>query len=398
MSSGALRIIVAPTAFKGSLTPVQAAQAVARGLTRSGLAAECVLMPLADGGDGTLEVFLSAGGRQVTVDALDALGRPIRAPIGLLPDGQTAVIEMAQAAGLARLAHHEIDAQSALRASTAGVGWLIRAALDAGARRLLIGLGGSATTDGGAGCLRALGLGLLDRDGLPIGDGGGALTELAHIDTQALDPRLAQAEVVIATDVQNPAVGEQGAAAVFGPQKGADPAGVAHLEAGLRRWLTLAGEVTGRPDLLTAAGGGAAGALAAGLLAFMPARIQSGVDLLLDTLNFDQKARGAALVITGEGQMDGQTLGGKAPQGIAKRAAAYGIPTVALVGGLQADDELLHQAGFAAVLPVVTGPMQLEQALRDADALVEQAGVRLGHLLLLGGRLRAAHPQGTEGD
>jgi glycerate kinase len=381
-----IRIIVAPTAFKGSLSPTDAARAIESGLRRSRLEADCHLLPLADGGDGTLDAFLASGGRRVAVDTVDALHRPMRAAFGLLADGTTAVVEMAQASGLALLDRAEVGSESALRSSTFGTGLLIRAALDAGAARIILGLGGSATTDGGSGCLRALGVALLDSLDRPLPQGGGALVDLARIDFQQLDPRLSQVEIAIASDVQNPALGESGAAAVFAPQKGASPTEVAALEAGLSRWFALIAQTTGR-DVRAVPGGGAAGAFAAGLFAFTRAQIQSGVDLLLDYHEFDALVRDAALVITGEGQLDAQTLGGKAPMGIARRAAAFGVPTVALVGGLRGDDAALHDAGIAAVLPIVTRPMPLDEALRDAASLVEQAALRLGYLLAVGARL-----------
>jgi glycerate kinase len=231
-----------------------------------------------------------------------------------------------------------------------------------------------------------LGVALLDSLDRPLPQGGGALVDLARIDFQQLDPRLSQVEIAIASDVQNPALGESGAAAVFAPQKGASPTEVAALEAGLSRWFALIAQTTGR-DVRAVPGGGAAGAFAAGLFAFTRAQIQSGVDLLLDYHEFDALVRDAALVITGEGQLDAQTLGGKAPMGIARRAAAFGVPTVALVGGLRGDDAALHDAGIAAVLPIVTRPMPLDEALRDAASLVEQAALRLGYLLAVGARL-----------
>jgi glycerate kinase len=389
-----MKILVAPSAFKGSVSHTAAAHAIVTGLRRSGLRADFVIMPLADGGDGTLDAFLALGGQRTDIETADPLHRPVTAAFGVLPDQETAVIEMALASGLALMQRQEIGPESALKSSTYGTGVLIRAALDAGVRRIIVGMGGSATTDGGAGCLRALGLRLLDARGQLLPDGGGALAGLAVIETQGLDPRLRETEIIIASDVENTALGAQGAAAVFAPQKGAGPDEVARLEQGLSRWLELTAAATGR-DVRALSGGGAAGAFAAGLMAYTQARIQSGVTLLLDYHNFDAHLRDAALVITGEGQIDSQTLAGKGPIGMARRAQAHGVPCVALVGGIHGDEALLHAAGIAAVLPIVTRPMALDDALLQAETLIEQAALRLGYLLELGGALHMRHPSDT---
>jgi glycerate kinase len=371
-----MRILIAPGAFKGSLTHLQAAAAIETGLRRSGLNADYDILPLADGGDGTLDSFLAAGGQRVTVDTYDALNRPIKADYGRL-DEQTAVIEMAQASGLAQLHPDELNA---LRASTYGTGVLMQAALEAGARRFIIGMGGSATTDGGSGALQALGVRFSDRQGRALMPGGGALSQLASIDTRALDPRWHEAEIIIATDVDNPVLGERGAARVFGPQKGASPQDVETLEASLSHLFAQVTQQVG-VDVRTVAGGGAAGAFAAGLLAFIGGRIRSGVDLVLEHHRVDMRLEGVQLVITGEGKLDGQTMGGKAPLGIARRASARGIPTVAIVGGLLPEDAALHAAGIWAALPITPRPMTLDEAVNDAASLVEQTATRLGYLL-----------------
>jgi glycerate kinase len=260
----------------------------------------------------------------------------------------------------------------------------MQAALEAGARRVIVGMGGSATVDGGAGCLQALGVRLLDAYGQDVPPGGGSLSSVYTIDISGLDARWRAVEVIIASDVENPTTGETGAAAVFGPQKGAGPHEVRVLEAGLRHFFTKVRDQLG-VDVLDIPGGGAAGALSAGLMAVLGGRIESGIDIILDRRGFDEHLRGARLVITGEGRMDEQTVYGKGPIGVARRARAASVPTVALVGGLNADDALLHEAGLRAVLPIVTGPMALDDALRRADELVERAALRLGYLLALAG-------------
>lgn len=372
-----MKIIVAPGAFKHSLRAREVTEAIARGLQSSGLAADLVLLPIADGGNGTLEAFLANGGQRIVTASVDPLGRPIQAAFGLLPDGQTAVIEMALASGLELLRPGEL---SPLVASTYGTGLLLKAALETGAKQIIVGLGGSATTDGGAGCVQALGVRLLDGYGQDIPSGGAGLSALVTIDTSDLDPRWREVELIIASDVTNPAIGENGAAAVFAPQKGAGTHEVRSLETGLRHFFTHVREQLG-VDVLTVPGGGAAGALAAGLMAFLGGRIQSGVDLLLDYNSFDQHLNEAGLVITGEGQMDSQTIQGKGPIGVARRARAKNVPTVAIVGSLNVDDTILHEAGIQAVLPIIPRLMTLDTVLHDAAQLVEQAALRLGYLL-----------------
>jgi glycerate kinase len=374
-----MKILIAPGAFKHSLSATAAARAIARGLQRSGLAAELQLFPVADGGNGTLDAFLTSGGKRVAVSALDPLERPITAAYGLLDDGKTAVIEMALASGLELLRRDELDP---LRATTHGTGTLLQAALDAGAKRIIVGMGGSATVDGGAGCMQALGVRLLDENGQDVPAGGGNLRRIRAIDVSALDPRWREVEVIIASDVDNPTLGEQGAAAVFGPQKGATPDDVRVLETNLRHFFTLVRDQLGA-DVLDVRGGGAAGAFSAGVMAFLGGRIQSGIDLLLEHNRFRDHVRDADLVITGEGQMDEQTVHGKGPMGVARLARERGVPTIAIVGGLNVDDALLHDAGIQAVLPIVTQPMSLDDALARAEELVERTALRLGYILQL---------------
>lgn len=376
-----MKIVIAAGALKNSLSATDTANAIARGLRRSGLAAGLVLLPIADGGNGTLDAFLAGNGtgERLTVLVADPLGRLIQAMFGRT--GETALIEMALASGLELLRDDELDP---LRASTYGTGQLMLEALAGGARRMIVGMGGSATVDGGAGCLQALGVRLLDAEGreLPAGIGGGSLHLIRTIDASGLDARWRDVELIIATDVDNPTLGEQGAAAVFGPQKGATPEQVQTLEANLTHFFTLVAEQLG-VDVRETAGGGAAGAFSAGLMAFLGGRIESGIDLILDLRGFDDQLASADLVITSEGRMDGQTVHGKGPIGVARRAQAQGVPTVALVGGLDVDETLLHEAGLWAALPIVNAPMPLEQALANADALVEAAALRLGYLLQL---------------
>ncbi len=372
-----MRIIVAPGAFKNSLTAQEAAAAIASGLEQSGLGADLLLKPVADGGNGTLDTMLTGGGERRSKFVSGPLGAPVQADWGLLPDGKTAVVEMALASGMELLAPEELDP---LRASTFGTGQLLAAALEAGATQVILGLGGSATVDGGAGCLQALGVQLLDARGEAIGPGGAQLGRVTRVDASDMDPRWRDISLLLASDVDNPTLGEQGAAAVFGPQKGADAQQVETLEAHLTHFFTVIHEQTGR-DLRQVPGGGAAGAFAAGMMAFLDAELQPGIELVLAHSGFEGALADADLVITGEGQMDEQTIHGKGPIGVARMARAQGVPTVALVGGLAVHDADLHAAGMQAVLPITPRPMPLEDALADASPLLERTALRLGYLL-----------------
>ena len=372
-----MRIIVAPGAFKHSLSASEAARAIESGIARSGLDAQVLVIPIADGGNGTLDAFLAGGGQRISLTVDDPVGRPVESAYAMLPDGQTAVVEMALASGLELLQHWQLNP---MLTSTYGTGQLMNAALEGGAKRIILGMGGSATVDAGAGCLQALGLHLFDAYGSEVARGGGHLNNVFVIDTQDLDPRWQEIEVLIASDVDNPTLGEQGAAAVFGPQKGATPQQVQSLETNLTHFFGLVRDQFGK-DLRQLPGGGAAGAFSAGLMAFLNARIESGIDLILEYSGFTSALAEANLVITGEGQIDPQTIHGKGPIGVARLAQQQGIPTVAIVGALNLRDDILHDAGIQAVLPIATGPVSLEELIEHAAELVERAALRLGYLL-----------------
>lgn len=373
-----MKILIAPGAFKNSLSASGVAHAIHNGFQQSGLDATYHLLPIADGGNGTLEAFLVDGGQRITVyDVYDPLMRPIQADYGLIDDGNTAVIEMATASGLELLTTDELNP---LKASTYGTGQLMQHALEQGATQFIIGLGGSATVDGGMGCLRALGLKLLNKQGGEVAHGGGGLADIATIDTTGIDGRWADVDIIIASDVENPTLGEKGAARIFGPQKGANPATVEILERNLTHCFTLIYEQTGQ-DVRHIEGGGAAGAFSAGLMAFLSCEIKSGIDLVLEHNHFIEHLADTDFVITGEGQMDSQTIDGKGPIGVARLAKEHGVPTIALVGGLNVDDTILHEAGLQAVFPVVDKPMPLETALARADELVRRCALRLGYTL-----------------
>ncbi len=364
-------VLVAPDKFKGSLTAEQVADAIAAGIhdVRPGRAVRAV--PVADGGDGTVDAALAAGFARVEVPAHGPTGEPLEAVIAVR-DG-VAVVETAAACGLVRLPGGRL---APMTATSFGAGELVRAALDAGSRTVILGVGGSASTDGGAGMLQALGAGVVDAAGAVLGRGGGALGEVARVDMSTVDDRLVGAEIVLACDVDNPLLGVTGAAATFGPQKGADPAQVAQLDQGLARWAKVLGAATGR-DVADAPGAGAAGGIGYAALAGLGATRRPGIELLLELVGFDEQLVGAELVITGEGSLDEQTLHGKAPAGVADAARGAGIPVVAVAGRCLLTPERLSEAGIAAVYPLSDLEPDPTRSMADAESLVRQVGARI---------------------
>ncbi len=371
------KIIVASGAFKHSITLLQAQNAIVAGLHESGLRAELIKIPLADGGNGTLDAFLQGGGERVEIIVDDPLGRRVNAPYGLIADGHTAIIEMALASGLELVDSTELNP---LIASTFGTGQLMQSALNRGVKRVIIGMGGSATVDGGVGALAALGVRFLDSQRELVPPRPSEINRIVEIDASHLDTRWQDVQVIIAADVDNPALGERGAAMVFGPQKGASPDDIQQLEGLLSYFFTLIAEKTGR-DVRTVSGAGAAGALAGGLMSFLNANMTSGIDLLLEHVRFEEQLQDTDLVITSEGKIDTQTLGGKGPLGIARLAHHYHVPCVVFVGALDVDEALLQSEGVTAVLPIIDQPMSLEAALRDGPVLLQRSARRLGYLL-----------------
>ena len=349
--------LLIPDSFKGTLSAVEVCAAMERAIRTRLPGAAVRTLPMADGGEGTVEAFLTAlGGQRVTAKVCGPNFAPLEAGYGLLPDG-TAVIEMAACAGLP-LAGKKNNPE---RATTYGVGELIMHALDRGARKFLIGLGGSATNDGGCGCAAACGVRFYEKNGSSFVPSGRNLTDIEKIDMSYADPRLKECTFTVLCDIDNPLCGPTGAAAVFGPQKGADEEMVKRLDMGLRhvarRWLEDLGQ-----DLLFLPGGGAAGGMGAGMAAFFGGRLRSGIDTLLDAVGFDGLAKDADLILTGEGKLDGQTAHGKAICGIAKRAKALGVPVVALVGGSEGDLAPLYEAGLTAVFSINRLPRALEDS------------------------------------
>jgi glycerate kinase len=385
-------VVIAPDKFKGSLTAEEAAEAMARGVRAVWPDARIIKAPMADGGEGTLRALVRAtGGRVFHRRVMGPLGEPVRAAFGVLGDGKTAVIEMAEASGFKLV---PAARRNPLLTTTYGTGELILSAMRRGCRRLIVGIGGSATNDGGAGMAQALGARLLDARGreLPRGVGGGVLNRVASIEFPKSEIRNPKSEILVAGDVRNPLVGPRGASAVFGPQKGATPAMVKRLDANLRHWARRIAECGLRNaeyrKLATFPGGGAAGGLGAGLKAFFGARFRPGVEIVIEHARLAEKLRGADLVITGEGRLDRSTLDGKAPLGVARLARRMGVPVIAVGGSLDVSaTAAFRRAGFAAVAPLMTESVTLKEAMANAAKLLATATARTIRALDAAGRL-----------
>lgn len=372
------RVLIAADKFKGTLTAVQVAERVTAGLRRvlPGLAVEA--LPVADGGDGTVAAAVAAGFEQREVRVTGPLGEPVTAAYALR--GDTAVVEMAEASGLQRL---PAGTFAPLTATTYGSGELLRAALDAGARTIVFGVGGSATTDGGAGMLAALGARFLDASGEPVGPGGGGLRDVATADLSGLDDRLTAVDLVLASDVDNPLTGPKGAPAVYGPQKGASPEDVAALDANLAHYAavlerTLGGRAAAHA---LAPGAGAAGGIGYGALV-LGARFRPGIEVMLDVLGFAAALDKATLVITGEGSLDEQTLHGKAPAGVAAAARAAGKEVVAVCGRLTLPQDALDRAGIRRAYPLTEAEPDVARCLADPGPILERVAERIGRDVL----------------
>ncbi|ENM5746919.1 glycerate kinase [Vibrio mimicus] len=359
-----MKVVIAPDSFKESLTAKQVCDAIQAGLARVWNDAKFVAIPVADGGEGTVQSLVDATqGRIVEVKVMGPQGKRVEAFYGMLGDNQTAVIEMAAASGL----HHVPVAQRDPKLTTSfGTGELIRHALDQGVTKLIIGLGGSATNDGGVGMLAALGARFTNADGEPIQLTGGGLRELANIDLSDFDPRLQHCDLLVACDVNNPLCGDKGASAVFGPQKGATPDDVRLLDGALQQFGLLTEKVTGKA-VLQSAGAGAAGGMGAALLAYTHATLRPGIEIVLDTVQLAHQVSDADLVITGEGRIDSQTVHGKTPMGVAKVAKRFDVPVIALSGCTGENYQAVYQCGIDAVFAAVPRAMTLEDALKESD-------------------------------
>ena len=364
-----MKIVIAPDSFKDSLSAQAVADAIASGLAEVWPDAELVKCPMADGGEGTVEAVLDAcEGQWMSAQVSGPLGDSVAAQWGWLAQSRTAIIEMAMASGLQLLTRAQRDA---CLTSTEGTGQLISAALDAGAQRVILAIGGSATNDGGSGMLSALGARFLDRNDQPLPRGGRALTDLARIDLSDLDPRLANVRVEIAADVDNPLCGPTGASHIFGPQKGASPDQVLALDAALAHFADHSALTLGR-DLRDSPGSGAAGGMGFAAKAYLNASFRAGVEVVADLTGLEQALVGADLVITGEGRFDAQTLRGKTPLGVARVAQRQRIPVIVLAGTLGEGYEQLYRHGISAAFALTSGPMDIEHACREAPRLLQE--------------------------
>lgn len=380
-----MRVVIAPDSFKGSLSSNQAAAAVERGILRAAAKAdrklEITKIPIADGGEGTVEAIVTgAGGKIIPARVLDPLGREIDSFFGILPD-RTGVIEMAAASGLSLIKPEE---RNPLITTSYGTGQLIKKALEAGCTRLIIGLGGSATNDGGVGMAQALGGVFLDRNQQPIGYGGGELGKIEKIDLSGADPKVAGTTVIVASDVKNVLCGPDGASAVYGPQKGATPEMVAVLDRNLRHLAEKVKADLGK-DIDLVPGSGAAGGLGGGLLAFLNVEIKPGIEIVMELTGFREKVREADLIITGEGATDFQTMFGKVPYGVAQVAGEYGKPVICISGTLGNGYQKLYDAGIRAFFSIVNRPMALAEAMERGGELLETTAENVMNTYFIGG-------------
>jgi glycerate kinase len=364
-----MKIVIAPDSYKESLSALEVACAIETGFRQIFPEAEYVKIPLADGGEGTVEAMVAATrGRVITVEVTGPLGEPVQAFYGISGDEHTAFIEMAAASGLESVPPAK---RNPLKTTSWGTGELIRHALDAGVKEIIIGIGGSATNDGGAGMVQALGVKLLTENEQHIPPGGEGLEQLAKIELSGLDPRLAECQIHVACDVTNLLTGKEGATAVFGPQKGASAEMIPRLDAALTHYATLI-ERDLNIDVLTLEGGGAAGGMGAALFAFCGATLRPGIQIVTEALQLAEKVADATLVITGEGRIDSQTVHGKVPVGVAKVAKRFNIPVIAIAGSLTEDVEVVHQHGLDAIFSVLSQPGTLEDALAGAKENVRR--------------------------
>ena len=376
-----MKIVIAPDSFKGSLTALQVSDAVEEGFKRIFPDAQIEKVPMADGGEGTVQSLVDAtGGQLLTESVTDPLGGKVKANYGILGDGLTAVIEMAAASGLPLV---PLDKRNPMLTTTYGTGELIKAALERGCRKFIIGIGGSATTDGGAGVAQALCVKLLDASGEDIAFGGIGLSNLAEIDMSTIDERIAETETVVACDVDNPLTGPRGAAHVYSPQKGATSEQVELLDKYLGHFADIVKRDLGK-DVKETPGAGAAGGLGAGLMAFLNAELRSGIDIVIEASKLRERMKGVDLVITGEGQLDEQTAYGKTPTGVSRVAEEMGIPVLAIAGGIKSGAETSYEEGIDAMMSIAPGPISLEEAIERSSELIADTAERAARIIKIG--------------
>lgn len=375
-----MRIIIAPDSFKNSRSAVGVANSIEKGIKKVFNEAEIVKIPIADGGEGTVEaILIGAGGSYEKVSTYNPLGKEIISQYGIV-GGHTAIIEMAEASGLQLVREEE---RNPMITTTYGTGQLIKSALDKGLRKIVLGIGGSATNDGGLGMASALGVKFLDDKGEEVPLCGTGLIKVKNIDMTGIDPRIVQTEFIVACDVKNPLCGKTGATHVYGKQKGATPEMIESLEWGMSNYAKVLENKLGK-EIQDQEGAGAAGGLGAALLAFCNAKLRSGIETVLDVVGIDQYLVSTDLIITGEGNMDAQSIYGKVPIGLAKRAKKYNIPVVAIVGGIGEGAQKTYEYGIDSIMTIVNRPMSLEHAMADVDELLEDAAERTMRMIKVG--------------
>ena len=375
-----MKIVIAPDSFKESLTALEVANAIETGFKRIFPNAEYVKLPMADGGEGTVQSLVDATqGRLIEAEVTAPLGNQVKSFFGLSGDGKTAIIEMAAASGLHLV---PMDKRNPCQTTSFGTGELIKQALDLGVQHIILGIGGSATNDGGAGMLQALGLRLLDKNGQSIDFGGAALSNLAEIQMADLAPRLQHVQMEVACDVNNPLCGERGASAIFGPQKGATPEMVKELDAALAHFAEIAGRDCGK-QIKEQPGAGAAGGMGGGLLLLPNVQLKAGVQIVLDNLKLAEQVKEADLVITGEGRMDAQSVLGKTPIGVARAAKQFNKPVIAIVGCLREDYEVVYEHGIDAVFPIIRNLGDLPTILKQGEQNLISTAQNVARLLSL---------------
>ena len=373
-----MKIVIAPDSFKESMTAKEVCDAVEKGMKKILTDAEFVHAPMADGGEGTTQSLADAtGGKIYFEECMGPLGEKVKAKLGLLGNGHIAVLEMASASGLELVPRSK---RNPMITTTYGTGELIKKALDLGVKTIIVGIGGSATNDGGAGMIQALGGKLLDKNGKNIGFGGGELSKLEKIDLTEMDSRIKNTKFIVASDVQNPLTGETGASNIFGRQKGATEEMVVILDNNLRKFAEIIRRDVGK-DVENIPGAGAAGGLGAGLMAFLNAELKKGIDIVIEYSHLEEKIKGADLVITGEGNIDGQTRFGKTPYGVVSVAKKYGIPTITLAGGIGKDIDILYDYGFDAIFSIMQKVESLEDAIKNGKINMEKTAENIARII-----------------
>lgn len=379
-----MRIIIAPDSFKNSSSAICVAESIEKGIRRVTPEAQVIKMPIADGGEGTIDaILMGSKGQKITIEVQGPLKQGVEAKY-VLVDEDTAFIEMAEASGLQLLSKEE---HNPMETSTYGVGQLILAALDKGVSRIVLGIGGSATNDGGVGMAMALGVKFLDKEGQPIPLGGKGLELIDRIDMSKIDQRIARTEFKVACDVKNPLCGPEGATAIYGPQKGATPDMLERLEKGMRHYAKAVQQLLGGISYDESPGAGAAGGLGMGLMAFCSATLHSGIDTILDIVQIEKYLKEADLVITGEGNMDGQSIYGKVPVGLANRAKPFNIPVMAIVGGMGTGATKVYEHNIKSIMPLTNRPMALDEAMENVDVLLQDAAERMMRFIEIGRHL-----------